>query len=173
MSAARTAWDVAKTAAFLIVFWAVFLFGLPIAISVVEVAQGIQRFPPMPIVAGGLLLTFTILALWSAMALAVAGHGTPLPIDPTRRLVTAGPYAYVRHPFASAATGQIVALGIALGSVPVLAYATIAMAAWYFFVRPREERSLEARFGDPARTYRAQVRGFRPRLTPYRHAAIG
>jgi protein-S-isoprenylcysteine O-methyltransferase Ste14 len=172
MSAGRTAWLVAKTAAYLIAFWAMFLFALPIGISIVEIAVGIQRFPPMPIVAGGLLLISTMLAVWSAMMLAVAGRGTPLPFDPPRQLVTTGPYAYTRHPFATAATAQIVALGIALGSVPVLAYASAALAAWYFVIRPHEERVLEARFGDEARAYRAHVRAFRPRLKPYRHAAI-
>ena len=172
MSAGRTAWLVIKTTGFLIVFWAVFVFAVPIGISIVEIAIGIQRFPPMPLLAAGLLLFFTALAVWSAMMLAVAGRGTPLPIDPTRELVTTGPYSYVRHPFAAAATGQIVGLGIGLGSVPVLAYATVAMATWYFLVRPREERRLDARFGPPARAYRESVRGFRPRLKPYRDAAI-
>ena len=67
MSAGRTAWLVIKTTGFLIVFWAVFVFAVPIGISIVEIAIGIQRFPPMPLLAAGLLLFFTALAVWSAM----------------------------------------------------------------------------------------------------------
>jgi protein-S-isoprenylcysteine O-methyltransferase Ste14 len=122
----------------------------------------------MPLLAGLLLLIFTVLSTWSALTLAIVGKGTPLPFDPPRQLVTTGPYAYLRHPLVAATAGQIVGLGIALGSVPVLAYATTITAIWYFFIRPREERSLEERFGQQVRDYRRAVRGFRPRVTPYR-----
>ena len=168
MSRGRTAANIAKTAAFLAAFWAIFLFGLPMAISVIEVAAGIQRFPGKPLLSGPLLLASTALAIWAALTLAIRGDGTPMPFDPPRTLATSGPYAYVRHPFATAATAQIVGLGIALGSVPVLVYATLAMAFWYFVIRPREERALVERFGDAARDYGRAVRGFRPRLRPYR-----
>jgi protein-S-isoprenylcysteine O-methyltransferase Ste14 len=168
MSAARTAWNTAKTVMFLLVFWAVFLFALPMGLSIVEIGVGIQRFPPLPMAAGLLLLVFTILAVWAALTLAIAGQGTPLPIDPPATLVTRGPYAYVRHPFALAVTGQVVGLGLAFGSVPVLVYAVVALATWYFLVRPREERALEERFGRRMLEYRRAVHGFRPRLTPYR-----
>ena len=168
MSAGRTAANVVKTAIFLVVFWAVFLFGLPIAISVVEVQLGIQRFPPMPVIAGLLLMVSTALVIWSALTLSLAGDGTPLLIDPPRALTTTGPYAFVRHPFAAGATAQIVGLALALGSIPVLGYAASAMAIWYFVIRPREERTLEERFGQAARAYRASVRGFRPQLNRHR-----
>jgi protein-S-isoprenylcysteine O-methyltransferase Ste14 len=172
MSAARTAGNVGKTLVFLLAFWAVFLYGIPIAISVVEIAIGIQRFPPMPLMAGVLLLVSTAIAMWAAMTLAIRGNGTPLALDPPRVLITSGPYAHMRHPFAAAATAQIVGLALALGSVPVLAYATVAMAVWYFAVRPHEEQVLDKRFGQNARDYRAHVRGFRPRLRPYKYDSL-
>ena len=168
MSVGRSAANVVKTVIFLVVFWAVFLFAIPIAISVAEVEIGLQRFPPMPVVAFALLLVSTLIAVWAAVTLAIVGDGTPLAIDPPRELTTSGPYAHVRHPFAAAATAQIVGLAIALGSIPVLAYAAAAMAFWYFVIRPREERRLDERFGHAAREYRAAVRGFRPRFRPYR-----
>jgi protein-S-isoprenylcysteine O-methyltransferase Ste14 len=96
------------------------------------------------------------------MTLAVKGGGTPMSFDPTRAFVESGPYAFIRHPFVAGVTGQIVALGIALGSIPVLAYAVVALVVWYYGVRPREERSLDARFGARVREYRQKVRGFRP-----------
>ena len=168
MNARQTAWNVLKTVTFLTAFWTVFLFAIPIGISVAEVTLGIQRFPPPPFLAPALLLLFTMLVVWAAMSLAVAGAGTPLAMDPPKRLVTNGPYAYLRHPFVAGAVGQIVALGIALGSIPVIAYAAVAMIVWYYGIRPREERVLEARFPEHVRAYRRHVRGFRPRLRPYR-----
>jgi protein-S-isoprenylcysteine O-methyltransferase Ste14 len=164
MSRTRTAANVAKTLLFLFAFWAVFLFALPMAISVVEIGLGIQRFPAMPRIAGLLILCSTALAIWAALTLATAGDGTPVALDPPRVLTTKGPYAYIRHPFAAAATAQIIGLGLALGSVPVLVYAAGSMALWYFVIRPREERTLDQRFGQAAREYRGAVRGFRPRF---------
>lgn len=143
-------------------YWSVFLFGIPIGISILEIEVGIQRFPPQPLVATPLLVLSTLLVLWSSLTLAITGAGTPASIDPPREFVASGPYRYVRHPFVAGAIGQIVALGIALGSVPVLVYAAAALTVWYYGVRPGEERALVRRFGAPAQEHRRKVRGFRP-----------
>ena len=142
--------------------WSLFLFAIPIGISIVEIEVGIQRFPSKPMLAVPLLVLSTALVIWSAMTLAITGAGTPLAIDPPRAFVSSGPYRFLRHPFVAGVTAQIVALGIALGSVPVLAYAVIAMAVWYYGVRPAEERRLDERFGSQVQEYRRRVRGFRP-----------
>ena len=157
-----TAWHVVKTTAVLIVLWSVFLFAVPIGISIIEINLGLQRFPAQPWLAGPLLAVCTMLVVWAAMTLAVKGRGTPLGFDPPHEFVATGPYAYIRHPFVTGFTGQIVALGIALGSIPVLVYAVAALTVWYYGIRPREERSLDARFGARVQEYRRKVRGFRP-----------
>jgi protein-S-isoprenylcysteine O-methyltransferase Ste14 len=162
MTATQAVWNVVKTTGFLVVFWSVFLFAVPIGISILEIEIGIQRFPPQRLLAAVTLLLFTLLTLWSAMTLAVVGEGTPMSFDPPRQLVTTGPYAYVRHPFVIGAIGQVVALGIALGSIPVIVYAAAALTFWYYGIRRREERGLEARFGEAVRDYFRRVRGFRP-----------
>ena len=158
---------VIKTTAFLIVFWSIFLFALPMGISVAEIEAGVQRFPPQPLLASGLLLLATMLTVWAAFSFAISGLGSPLTIDPPRELVTSGPYAYVRHPFVIGVIGQIVALGIAVGSVPVIGYGAVILIVWYYGIRPGEERTLLNRFGESARAYFQNVRGFRPRMTPY------
>jgi protein-S-isoprenylcysteine O-methyltransferase Ste14 len=170
MNARRLVFNVIKTTAFLIVFWSIFLFALPLGISIAEVEAGVQRFPPQPMLASALLVLTTLLTLWSAFTFALAGSGTPMTIDPPRDFVTSGPYAYVRHPFVIGVVGQIVALGIALGSIPLIIYAAVIMVVWYYGVRPGEERALLDRFGDPARKYFQHVRGFRPRTKPYKRA---
>lgn len=157
-----------KTAGVLVVFWGVFLFALPLTIAVIEVQLGVQRFPPQPQLAGPLLLLMTLLALWASFTMAWDGDGTLLPIDPPRRLVVSGPYAHIRHPFVTGVVGQMVAIGIALGSVPVIGYAAAVLVVWYYGVRPREEHALLNRFGDRAQRYFRDVRAFRPRTTPYR-----
>jgi protein-S-isoprenylcysteine O-methyltransferase Ste14 len=159
--------NVLKTVVFLVVVWFTFLFVIPIAISIVEIELGIQRFPPQLLAAMLLLGTFTLLGLWAAMTLALTGRGTPASFAPPQELVVSGPYAYVRHPFVIALVGQGVGMGIAMGSVPVLVYVALLLVIYYYFVRPREERALAARFGPRVRAYSTAVRGFRPRLRPY------
>jgi protein-S-isoprenylcysteine O-methyltransferase Ste14 len=165
------AWNIVKTLAALLTAWFVFLFLIPLGISIVEVGLGIQRFPPQYLAAAALLALSTLAAVWAALTIAVAGGGTPVPFDGARALVTTGPYAYLRYPLAVAGTGQVVALGLAFGSVPVLVYATLALVVWYYWMRPATERALAARFGASWRDYAGAVRGFRPRLTPYRRPA--
>jgi len=164
---ARASWNALKTLLFLLLFWFVFLLVLPIAVSIVEVELGIQRFPPQLFPASIGLLVFSALGVWAAMTLAISGHGTPAPFDTARTFVVGGPYAYVRNPLVIAATGQGVAIGLALGSVPVLAYFATSLIVWYYAIRPGEERDLATRFGESWRAYASDVRGFRPRLTRY------
>ena len=164
---ARPWWNVLKTLAFLLLFWFIFLFVVPIAISVVEVDLGIQRFPSQLVPAGVGLLAFSALGLWAAVTLAIAGKGTPAPFDTARAFVFRGPYAHVRNPLVIAAIGQGVAIGLTLGSIPVLVYFATSLVIWHFWIRPSEERDLDARFGEVWRHYARHVRVFRPRLTPY------
>ena len=165
---APAAWNIAKTLVGLLLLWFLFLFLLPLGISIVEIDLGIQRFPPQYVSAVALLVASTMFGLWAALTVAVRGRGTPLPFDAAREIVVSGPYAYVRYPLAVAGTGQVVALGLAFGSVPVLLYATLAFVVWYYLIRPAAERDLTARFGGSWQAYAQAVRGFRPRLTPYR-----
>ena len=159
---------VVKTLVVVVVLWLVFLYAIPMGVSIVEIELGIQRFPPQLPLATFMLGGFSVLGLWAALTLAIGGQGTPTLFAPPQRLVTSGPYAYLRHPFVTALVGQCVALAIAMGSIPVIAYAATMLTVYYFFVRPSEERGLERRFGAPVRAYWSAVRGFRPRLTPYR-----
>ena len=161
-------WNVTKTLVGILAFWFIFLIAVPIGISVIEVQLAMQRFPGYPVLSSALLGFFSLLGLWAALTLAIAGRGTPLGMDEARRLVVTGPYAYVRHPLAIAALGQGTALVLGLGSYPVMAY-IFAVGLWvYYYSRPREERHLKERYGDRWMDYQKEVRAFRPRLKPYR-----
>ena len=166
-------WNVTKTLLEVLSFWFVFLFALPIGISIVEVELAAQRFPGYPVIAAILLGVSTLLALWAALTIAIDGHGTPLPVDEARQLVVTGPYAYVRHPLAIASMGQGTAVVVALGSYPVMIYIA-AVGLWlYFYARPREDRHLKERYGTKWTQYAKEVRAYRPRLTPYRSGGSG
>lgn len=146
--------------------WALFLFMIPIGISLIEVELGIQRIPPQTPLALIAFPLFSALSLWAALTLALAGQGTPLAVDGPQRLVTRGPYAFVRHPIALATIGQGAAVGLAFGSVPVLLYVATLGVFWYFVVKRREERALRERYGKAWDAYTKSVRALIPRLPP-------
>jgi protein-S-isoprenylcysteine O-methyltransferase Ste14 len=165
---ASTWWNVTKTLLELLFLWFVFLLALPIGISIIEIEMGLQRFPGQPVPAATALGFFSAIGLWAALSLAIAGRGTPVPMDEARRFVVAGPYAHVRNPLAISAVGQGAAIGTALGSLPVLLYVVIGAVWWYSFMRPREEQHLAQKYGEKWKRYRREVRALVPRLTPYR-----
>jgi protein-S-isoprenylcysteine O-methyltransferase Ste14 len=106
-------------------------------------------------VLGGALSTAGFaLGLWSVVTQLDRGRGTPLPMIPTQRLLTEGPFRYCRNPMT---LGAILAyLGIAIaartsaGMALVLAFAATLLA----YLRRVEERELVERFGEAYLQYK-------------------
>ena len=71
-------------------------------------------------------------------------------------LMTGGPYAIIRHPMYIAELALWLGWAILYGSIPVLIGLAVlgAVVAW---LAPREERALEAKFGEVYRQYKARV----------------
>lgn len=119
-------------------------------------------------VAGAVAGPVALAALAAVVVFARDGGGTPVPLDPPRRLVTSGPYAYVANPMQIGGAVVLVVWGALLASPAVVGAAAVAtafsagMAAWL------EDGELERRFGPEWRAYRSQVRLWLPRLRPYR-----
>ncbi|HEX6564135.1 MAG TPA: methyltransferase [Chthoniobacterales bacterium] len=67
---------------------------------------------------GILILAGSILLLLEAFArFALQGQGTPAPVLPTRHLVVAGFYRYVRNPMYVAVVGAILGQSMTLGNL--------------------------------------------------------
>lgn len=162
-------WNLAKTLGQITVFWSFFLFVLPALIGRVETELGISRFrfSGQHWLAIGLFGLFSVVGLWSGTTMAWLGAGTPLPVDGTRQLVVSGPYAFVRNPMALAGLGQGLAVGIYLGSASVMLYSIAGSFAWNYIARPLEEAELVEKFGGGYERYRAEVKCWWPRLTPF------
>ncbi|HKO41994.1 MAG TPA: isoprenylcysteine carboxylmethyltransferase family protein [Pyrinomonadaceae bacterium] len=161
--------NIAKTTTQIVIFWGVLLFVLPYLLTLIEDRLNVSRFQFQfqTLVALIVFGCSSVLGLWSGYSMAVAGNGTPLPVDCPRRLVVTGPYGYVRNPMVISGLGQGLAVGLGLGSVLVLIYVVVGWWIWQFLVRPLEDEELQRQFGDAYLEYQNQIRCWRPALKPY------
>ncbi len=117
----------------------------------------------------GLALIAAGVALWTwtVRLFARIGKGTLAPWDPTRRLVIAGPYRYLRNPMISAVLCVLLGEATLFGSPALLIWFGAFFAInWVGFV-VYEEPGLVRRFGDEYREYRRNVPRWLPRRTPW------
>ncbi len=90
------------------------------------------------------------------------GHGTPIPIDPPKQLVTTGLYRYVRNPIYLGALIIILGHFFWFKSIWLLAYAVIVFLFFHLFVTLYEEPTLKRKFGAAYEKYLQSV----PRWIP-------
>ena len=156
---ASVALHVASTFGQIILFWGIFLVGIPTAIAVFELRWGLAFALPWLAVPVGIvvLASASVLGIWSAVVMSTLGDGTPLPSAMPNRLVIAGPYRWIRNPMAVAGIAQGVAVGLILSSWIVIVYAVVGSVLWNYAVRPLEESDLDERFGREFRQYRDAV----------------
>ena len=110
----------------------------------------------------GLTLMIATISLF-----AKEGDGTLAPWDKTRKLVVAGPYRHVRNPMISGVFFNLVAEALILGAPWIFLWFGFFVLLNTIFIPLWEEKDLEKRFGQPYRTYRANVPRWMPRLTPW------
>ena len=80
------------------------------------------------------------------------------PYKPATALVTTGPYRFTRNPIYLAMTILYIGAAVSFRIIPALILLPIAILLLQFGVIRREERYLEAKFGDRYREYRSRVR---------------
>jgi protein-S-isoprenylcysteine O-methyltransferase Ste14 len=121
----------------------------------------------LPVFAGAALVLCGLAVWWWTVRLfAREGEGTLAPWDPTRKLVVAGPYRYVRNPMITGVLLVLLGEAALFGSPWILVWALAFFAvnaAWFPLV---EEPGLVERFGDEYEQYRRHVPRWVPRLTP-------
>jgi len=111
-----------------------------------------------------LFTLFSSLGVFSAITIVREGKGTPIPADQTKKLVSTGPYKYVRNPMAIAGLGQGIAVSVYLNSIHVFIYVIIGGIIWQIAVRPLEENDMLERFGPDYENYRKKVKCWIPKL---------
>ena len=77
---------------------------------------------------------------------------TALQLRPRHRLITAGPYARIRHPMYSAILGWMLSLGLVTGNWIPLVFAALSAINFILRIRPEEKMMLQ-QFGEEYRAY--------------------
>ncbi len=137
--------------------------GLPVSGVLLDGWVGWSPLPATLRAVGVILLTLGAAGIaWCFLLFVRIGRGTPNPWDPPQVLVTAGPFAWTRNPIIL--SHALAALGVSLvvASPSAVVIVLVLGVAVQFVVR-REERILEARYGDAYRRYRDAVPRWIPR----------
>jgi protein-S-isoprenylcysteine O-methyltransferase Ste14 len=171
---ARTSRTAAQRIGFLVLGGIVFLGILPL------VLLGVSRWDalsggdaplqgPVSLALGFLLIpTGGALALWSIAVQVDQGSGTPLPMAPTQRLLTAGPFGWCRNPMALGTILAYTGLSLAIGSLASLLLVALLGGLLLLFIKRVEERELALRFGNDYLAYRASTPFLMPRRPNHR-----
>lgn len=116
--------------------------------------------PPLAVVwAAGAIGIAAWLVLDGAAMLLFRREGTDItPMRPTTTLVTTGPYRFTRNPMYVGMAFLYAGLAVPLGVVWSLALLPLVLLAVDRIVIRREERYLEAKFGDEYCAYKRRVR---------------
>ena len=78
------------------------------------------------------------------------------------RLVTVGPYRWVRHPLYTVGIALFLSIGLMAANWFILLWTMVALIAVRLVVIPQEDANLEATFGDDYRRYRSATRSLLP-----------
>ena len=120
-----------------------------------------------PLLGVALLLLGAVLLIETFARFALQGLGTPAPIAPTRTLVVTGSYRFVRNPMYVAVVSLILGQALLLGSLGTLVWGVVVWLTVHLFVLAYEEPTLSRTHGEQYDRYRANVRRWIPRLTPW------
>lgn len=136
--------------------WLVVLPGLLLAVEGRNPVLQLREMP-WPLVAAMFLLVGAPLGLIAGYYLIERGCGTPFPLDPTRELVTSGPYRSVRNPQGIAMT--LAAFGEVAAIQSSLLWIMLPLTIVYLevLVGPIEDRQLIAKYGETYLAYRRRV----------------
>lgn len=144
-----------------VIAWPPLLYAGTLALGILlHLAVPVRPLPPGPArwAAGGLLALLSLaLGAWGERTMQRAGTNVN-PMRPTTRIVTGGPFRFSRNPLYLSVTGLYLAVALLVNALWPLVLLVPLMIVVQQGVVKREERYLEAKFGEEYRAYRARVR---------------
>ena len=149
----------------------VFLALLPLLVAGVgrsldrRLGPGPFRIRRANLVLGGLLaLAGFFLGFWSIAAQLGRGRGTPLPVMPTRELLTDGPFRHCRNPMTLGTILAYLGIAVAAGTVAGTGFVLGLTLLLVTYLKCFEEKELAERFGEAYVAYRRDVPFIIPRF---------
>jgi protein-S-isoprenylcysteine O-methyltransferase Ste14 len=137
-----------------------YVAGLAVAFAINFLVPLPMRFGPVGRVVGIALVLAAFMFAASARD-TMTGAGTNVnPREPTLALVTGGPFRFSRNPMYVAITAGFIGMGLAMSTWWVFILLFPIAATMHWGVVRREERYLEAKFGEPYREFRRRVRRY-------------
>lgn len=158
---------IAGSIAFLFVAPGIVAGAIPWGLSQYQFGPPLMGFEPLRWIGVALLLLGGVLLAETFARFALQGLGTPAPIAPTKTLVVTGSYRFVRNPMYVAVVSLILGQALLFGNWVVLGYGGVVWLTVHAFVMAYEEPTLQRDYGEQYDRYRANVRRWIPRLTPY------
>lgn len=150
------------------------LFGHRLFVGLLIAVPGLEILSPTPLFApkyrlSHLLAACLIVAGFAmrAWASGSAGRHTRTAQIEAPRLVTEGPYAYLRNPIYAGTMTLGYGMAWLIGDPWAFVLATVAFAILYFAIIPAEEEYLNRQFGEDYRRYCAEVPRLIPRWRPW------
>ncbi len=143
-----------------VTFLVVIPFILVSASSFIDVQLNLPELLPEPfnfIVATFLIVLGFLLVAWSGFAQLKVGKGTPVPVMPTQRLVTTGPYALCRNPMLLGSVIYYLGISLRLNSLSAIVLTALFLLCSIAYVKLVEEKELEARFGKEYEEYKRRT----------------
>lgn len=143
-----------------------------IAIGITTLTFYLDRFWPfqlpsaLVIVGWPLVAVGSILILFAAVTLARHSGSTGAPGDPTKELVTIGPYRWVRNPIYLGEGFIILGLALIMRSPSLIVACIVYLFVINLYVRKVEEPATESRFSEVYDRYKQQVPRWFPWLNP-------
>ncbi len=116
--------------------------------------------PGWLLIAAGIALYFAC-AFWG---FALRGQGTPLPMDPPKKLVVEGPYCIVRNPMYWSVAFVMLGEAAVFHSMALLDLAVVFFVGVNLFVLFFEEPALKQKFGAEYEEYCRRVPRWLPRF---------
>ncbi len=134
-----------------------FVGALALGLGAGRLASGATYGTRMRRVLGTLSIAIGVGAGAAALAEIRRVGSSPSPFAPTTGLATDGVFRFTRNPAYFGATSIYIGVALLARSIPAFVMLPVALALLDRFVVDKEERYLDARFGDVYRRYRDGV----------------